>query len=271
MKRGFTLIELLVVIAIIGLLATFAVVQVGSSREKARLAKGAAFSGQVLRAIGDELVGRWDFDECSGTTANDASGFGNAGTLAASGVTWSTDTPSGKGCSVSFDASANYVTVPDSDRYSFPSNAFTISLWMKTPLTAGTLGVFSKGAGGQFEYSFQGTLASFAFYSWNLAGSGVYASAGTTLDTVWNQFTITADGAKISVYKNGVLASTTSKGANTMGNGTGVLRIGAGLNGAGLAAFNGFIDDVRIYGRSLTSQEVQRMYAEAVSQSIAKK
>ncbi|MCW1892001.1 MAG: type II secretion system GspH family protein [Candidatus Uhrbacteria bacterium] len=49
--RGFTLIELLVVIAIIGLLATFAVVQLGASREKARDTKRKQDLVQMQKAI----------------------------------------------------------------------------------------------------------------------------------------------------------------------------------------------------------------------------
>jgi len=269
-RHGFTLIELLVVIAIIGLLATFAVVQLGGSREKARLAKGAGFSGQALRAIGDDLVGRWDFDECTGTTAADMSGFSSNGTLNGT-VSWSTDTPSGQGCSVHFDGSTNAVTVPDSDRYSFPNNIFTISLWMKAETTSVFIGVISKGGGG-FEYSLQGPNSSaLSLATWNLAGGlAVYGAANFSYDTKWNQIAITADGSYISVYKNGsFLTRTAYGGAASLGNGPGLLRIGAGLDGAGVRPFTGLVDDVRIYGRALSVQEIHQMYASVVSQNVA--
>ena len=50
-KKGFTLIELLVVIAIIGIIATFAVVALQSSRARARDAKRVADVKQMTTAL----------------------------------------------------------------------------------------------------------------------------------------------------------------------------------------------------------------------------
>jgi len=76
-NKSFTLIELLVVIAIIGLLASIVMISVGSAWEKARVAGGQRFASQLDHSL--EAVGSWRFDEGSGTTANDGSGYGYNG------------------------------------------------------------------------------------------------------------------------------------------------------------------------------------------------
>ncbi len=50
-NKSFTLIELLVVIAIIGILASIVLVSVGSSREKAKIAKAQLEVKQIYNAI----------------------------------------------------------------------------------------------------------------------------------------------------------------------------------------------------------------------------
>lgn len=130
-KKGFSLIELLVVISVIGLLATFSLVQISGSRENARLAKAKAGSAQMHRAIGDDAVLVWNFDECSGTVAYDRSEKTNHGTI--TNGTWSTDTPSGQGCSLSFNGTG-YVD-STSVAPSISRRNFSASIWFKTIAT----------------------------------------------------------------------------------------------------------------------------------------
>jgi len=117
-NKSFSLIELLVVIAIIGLLASIILVSLKGVREKAEIAKGLEFSQSIQHALGADAVGIWSFDEDSGSTANDNSGYGNSGTLYnfASPYGWTSETPhkivgSGQGkYALSFDGVDDYVT-----------------------------------------------------------------------------------------------------------------------------------------------------------------
>jgi prepilin-type N-terminal cleavage/methylation domain-containing protein len=130
-NRGFTLIELLVVIAIIGTLASVVFVALKSARDKAHLASGLQFDQNIFNGIGDQLVGQWKFDDCSGATAKDSSGYGTMSALFSSPA-WSTDTPTGTGCSLSFDGT-NYAGVnADLDIEDVRTGSATRVLWFKT-------------------------------------------------------------------------------------------------------------------------------------------
>ena len=113
-RRAFTLVELMVVISIIGILSSIAVASMGSSRDKARIAAGQQFERSVLNGAGDEILGQWDFDDCTGTgiaaaTVADISGLGNAGTPVNS-PQWSSNVPGGGKCSLNLNGTSQYVS-----------------------------------------------------------------------------------------------------------------------------------------------------------------
>ena len=67
------------------------------------------------------------FDEGSGTIANDESGHGNDGTIY--GATWTTGV-SGK--ALQFDGNNDYVAIPMSQRFAQSGSSFSIEFWIKT-------------------------------------------------------------------------------------------------------------------------------------------
>src|SRR3990167_3059837 len=77
------------------------------------------------------LVGYWNFNEVSGTTAADSSGNGNNGTLTptAGGPTWTTGRI-GNGA-LAFDGVDDQVNIPDSSSLAdLPNGAFSVSAWI---------------------------------------------------------------------------------------------------------------------------------------------
>lgn len=262
MKRAFTLIELLVVIAIIGLISTLSVVSFSSAREKARIAKGLDFSASILRANGDDLLMRWDFDECSGAIT-DQSETASGGTLNGD-ATWSTDTPSGKGCSMAFDGAGDYVT--HDKGFSLAGRSFTVSVWAKRNGYGTTQYIFSQGSA-----LVSNQLLFIIFRNANQFQCSIYgsdlATTETYTDAKWHQYVCTFDVAtlKRSVYVDGALkASDTAPSAYL---GTSATYIGSQFGST--YYINGKFDDVRVYGRALSSREIQKMYADTASQYLA--
>lgn len=256
MKRGFTLIELLVVIAIIGLLGTLSVVSFSSSREKARLAKGSAFSGQVLRNYGDDIALRWDFEECNGGTTADQSETMTIGTLT-NGPTWTTNTPSGKGCAISFDGADDYIA--SSAGIDLANRSFTVSAWASRRVPGVYHNIVSIGAvtgiNQMLHFGFRsGDTFMCDFYGNNLD------TVTTFTDSKWHHFICTYDAItrERRIYVDGSLSRTATAPSNFIG--TSLVAVGRANHGA--YQFNGLLDDIRIYKRAMTSREVQQLYAE---------
>jgi glucose/arabinose dehydrogenase/chitodextrinase len=197
------------------------------------------------------LVGAWSFAEGIGTSAVDASGNGNVGTLV--GASW---TPLGRyGSALSFNGSSSTVRVADSASLDL-TTAMTLSAWIqptasqsgwKTILQHESDAYFlnASNSDGPLRPSGGGTLGGNTQYLGGPAANPVNA---------WTNVALTYDGATLRLYINGTqVASRAATGAIQTTNSP----LWIGGNSPYGEYFQGLIDEVRVYNRALTQAEVQ--------------
>ncbi len=212
-------------------------------------------SAVFLRII-DNVVGAWSFDEGSGSVAHDASGNGNDATIY--GATW-VDGKFGK--ALNFDGVNDYVIKnPFSD---FPSTEITAEFWMKSSDTVnrGTpISYAASSSDNEFLiYNYQG----FRIYR----GSNYKITGVSANDGSWHHIVVTWRGSdgQIKVYKDGVqvYSGTLASGTTITDGGSFVIaqeQDSVGNDFESTQAFKGIMDEVRIYNRSLTQEEISDLY-----------
>lgn len=208
------------------------------------------------------LLAAYNCNETSGSSLTDSTGNGNTGTLG-SGVS---RTASGKnGGALVFNG--GMVTIPSTPAFAL-SSAFTIEAWVyPTTNMPSWSTVVMKEQPGYFTYALYiggyGTNIPAIFgVKGTTSATQVDAHAGSGLPlNTWTHLAGTWDGSILALYRNGALVTTTPLTA-PIASSSNPLRLGA--NSIWGEAYTGRLDDLRLYNRALSLQEIQTDMATAV-------
>jgi len=206
------------------------------------------------------LAAYWNFDEGSGNIAADSSGNGNTGTLI-NNPAW-VDGTSGK--ALSFNGVNNYVQIPQSSSLDVTSQ-LTVEAWIyprayvdNTGQTSGIVCRTDWNGGHIYVLSFYPNSQK-ASFSVNPAWEQP-STTDVQLNT-WTHLAMTYDGSRVQFYMNGqpdgsyALSGPIYTTSNWLA--IGCLPTGP-YGGAGTYAyFNGIVDEVKIYSKALSQQEIQ--------------
>ncbi len=199
------------------------------------------------------LVAHWKFDEMRGEIAKDSSGNGNVGRLVGNPV-WAKGKTGG---ALSFDGDGDYVAVGNESNFDI-TEQITVAAWIKV---------------NKFDRAWQ-TIVGKGDNTWRLARykeenglklncddeSGYVGVAGdmTVNDGGWHHVAGVYDGKKMYLYVDGKLDASVEH--------TGKIRtddydVYIGENTEVLGhEWDGLIDDVRIYDRALSADEIVQLY-----------
>ena len=196
------------------------------------------------------LVGWWTFDEGTGTKALDFSGHGNTGTFGG-GVKWA---PGILGSAI--ELTNGYVAI-DGVVKGLTGTNLTLSAWIKT--TQGSEGnLFAANDSASAHPLMFGISGGNPYAYDNGAGTQYPAPTGAVNDNQWHMLTFVRNGGTAYIYLDGTqirtYASTFSLSTVTRWS------IGQEWDGSTPSDFyNGLVDDVRIYNKALTPDEVKEL------------
>ncbi len=219
-------------------------------------------------AVSDEgLVARWSFDEGSGGVARDLTGHGHDATIA--GPEW---VRSPRGHALRFDGVDDIATYADVDSMNLEGD-LTLMLWLKTRASEASdtnrLIFGDSGSGVQRNLNLRLSSYDAIMFEWADGSRNATLSADSgLLDGSWKQLVVVADSgaARVTMFVDGEpvagmrMPLPISRAAAT-----------ARMTGqwAG-GCFKGDLDDVRLFNRALSAEEVREAFEEEATLQIVR-
>ncbi len=212
------------------------------------------------------LVGYWKLDDGSGTSASDASVNGNAGTLT-NGPTWTTGQI---GSAVSFDGTNDYIGASSSSAFTDLSR-FTACTWVN-PIDNGSsfpgvVNTFNVGLTSGWDlYLINGYTGGHGIgTSFKGTSSSGYIEANRAVVpfSQWTHVCASQDGdstTNMRLYVNGSPTSADSSGNATGRQSDAGNQLSVGRYPDASDYYSGQLDEVRIYSRVLSADEVAQLY-----------
>ena len=227
---------------------------------------GVLLCSGVASAIPMEgLIGSYSFTG----SANDGSANGNDGTV--NGAILSTDRFGNANNAYSFDGQDDYIIVENPTGTLSGNSSYTISLWANMATYTGTaangsqamlgigdiqgydrvLGITRTGA----DYYPSPSQMFMTHYGW-------YQDWGTGVDITidqWYHISASYDGSTESFYLNGSLLASRSN-SNINVDPSPIMFGAQAWDGIPTDPFNGMLDDINVYNRALSLEEIQELY-----------
>lgn len=195
---------------------------------------------------------------------NDLSGNNNTGTIIG-GVTPTTDRFGNPNSAMQFNGIDGYIEVPNSPSLQSPTNAITMAGWIyiesfptNQVAVAGFINKTNNPSYGQYglNYHHWATPSAIHFY-----GSGGTLGYGAPIDLQigeWYFMASTYDGNEVNIYLNGQIIGTQAVTGSIVPDDN---PLTLGLDTPGDTEYlHGKLDDVRIYNRALSQQEILERY-----------
>lgn len=204
----------------------------------------AAPQSMTLAVQPSGLVGYYPLDENAGTVAGDDSSYAANGTLVGS-PTWATGQV---GTGLTFNGSSQAVSIGNNTQTQLTTG--TVSAWMKSTASTGTRGIVHK----LNSYYLQLDAGKLALYDWT--GAATCSATATSTDGNWHHVAMTLQSGVTNgsiLYVDGAAVQTCTW---TPVSQTGSLVVGAAYSGSYSEYFDGSIDEVKLFNRALSADEI---------------
>ena len=192
-----------------------------------------------------------DFDGANGLT--DLSGNGNSATAYGGAFI---NTSNGEYVDgLQLNGAGAYLTTPANSNYNFGTKDFTISVWVKQNDVNNYQHVIGTETSGNFMMSFNSPAGGAINVGRHNIAWDFSASDGMSSGIWYNLVLMRANGY-MSAYVDGAMIGTPAANSNSYP--TDILDIG--MHAGGATYFNGMMDELRIYNRSLSLNEIKELY-----------